>query len=114
MTPTSLFGVLFLLVGLLGFVSNPLIGADALFATDGLHNVLHILLGLFLLGVDRWSKATTVYWLKIVGALLFLLGIIGLLTVSATGGMLLGLTYANGGLNWFNTVVGGVMFALAL
>jgi hypothetical protein len=47
-------GVVLLLVGLLGFIDNPIVGAPTngnqpLFVTDTVHNIIHIVSGLFLL-----------------------------------------------------------------
>ena len=40
-----IFGAIFILVGLLGFVSNPLVGPDGFFMTNGAHNIAHLLIG---------------------------------------------------------------------
>jgi hypothetical protein len=37
-----IFGAMFVVVGLLGYVSNPLIGPDGLFMTNGAHNLTHL------------------------------------------------------------------------
>lgn len=107
---TTVFGVILVLLGLLGFVSNPLIGENAIFASDAMHNVIHALLGAVLLIVASWSSARADLWLKIIGAVLFLLGIIGLFTVPAVGGILLGIAYTNSAYSWFHVVVGAAMF----
>ena len=36
-----IFGVVFVLVGLLGYVDNPLVGPVGMFATNGTHNLAH-------------------------------------------------------------------------
>ena len=99
------------LLGVLGFVSNPLIGANALFAADAAHNIIHIILGAILLVVAFWSSGNSELWLKIVAVATFLLGLIGLLTVPATGGSLLGIAYTNGATDWFHLIAGAVIFA---
>ena len=51
-TAAIVIGLAFLAVGLLGFFSNPIVGAshDAIFHTDKVHNIVHIVSGaLFLL-----------------------------------------------------------------
>lgn len=47
----TLSGIILVAVGLLGFISNPLVGSasGALVATDGVHNVVHIVTGLLAL-----------------------------------------------------------------
>ncbi len=48
-TYAAIAGVVLVLVGLLGFLSTPIVGAadGALLATDALHNVVHIATGAF-------------------------------------------------------------------
>lgn len=40
-----ILGTIFVLLGLLGFISNPFIGENALFATNGASNWLHLVAG---------------------------------------------------------------------
>lgn len=51
-----IFGCLFTLLGLVGFVSNPLIGAHALFATNAATNWLHLVIGAALLLATRYGR----------------------------------------------------------
>ena len=107
-------GILLLLLGLLGFISNPLIGVHALFAADAAHNVLHLVLGIILLSAALWSRIHVFFWLKAVGTLLGLLGLVGLLTLPSTGGALLGIVYTNGAYNWFHLVLGVAMVIIGV
>jgi hypothetical protein len=109
-TLAIILGVILVLLGLLGFISNPLIGANALFAADGVHNLIHIVLGAVLLIVAVWSSMDSVLWLKIVGAVVFLLGLIGIFTVPSEGGMLIGIAYTNSASNWLHLIAGIVIF----
>jgi hypothetical protein len=109
-TLAIILGLILVLLGLLGFTSNPLIGANSLFATDMVHNLIHIVFGAVLLIVAFWSGKDSVLWLKIVGAVVFLLGIIGILSVPTVGGMLLGIAYTNGTSNWLHLIAGIVIF----
>lgn len=62
----TLAGIVLVAVGLLGFISNPLVGAstNALVATDAVHNVVHLATGLlalyiaFALRGDMQANAT--------------------------------------------------------
>lgn len=108
--PTLIFGVILVLLGLLGFISNPLIGAHALFAADSAHNVIHIILGVLLLTVAFWAKESSALWLKGIGILLFLLGLVGVISVPETGGALFGAFMTNGFLDWFHLVAGAIVF----
>jgi len=109
-TFSIILGVILTLLGLLGFISNPLIGTNSIFATDTTHNVIHIILGSILLVVAFLSHKDCALWLKIIGAIIFLLGLIGVLTIPSTGGTLLGIVYANGASNFLHLVAGIVMF----
>ncbi len=110
-TLSLIFGVILVLFGLLGFISNPLVGANALFVADGAHNLIHIILGAILLAVALWASESSVLWLKLVGVITFLLGLIGVLTVPAIGGTLLGIAGTNGASNWLNLIAGALIFA---
>ncbi len=46
-----LAGIILVIVGILGFFSNPLVGTDGLVATDNAHNIVHILTGVLALGL---------------------------------------------------------------
>jgi len=52
----TLTGVILIVVGLLGFVSNPLVGPTGLVATDNLHNVIHLITGALALGLVYTMK----------------------------------------------------------
>jgi hypothetical protein len=44
---SGLIGIVLVVVGLLGFVDNPIVGnSTALFATGSVHNIVHVLTGL--------------------------------------------------------------------
>jgi hypothetical protein len=49
----AIVGIVLVAVGLLGFVSNPVVSSDpgAVFATNGIHNVIHIATGLLALSI---------------------------------------------------------------
>jgi hypothetical protein len=46
-----LSGMILIVVGILGFFSNPLVGPTGLVATDNPHNIVHVLTGLLALGL---------------------------------------------------------------
>ncbi len=48
----AVVGIVLIVVGLIGFVDNPLVGRNGLFATDTIHNIVHIVTGLIALGVS--------------------------------------------------------------
>lgn len=108
-TLTSIFGVIFALVGLLGFVSNPLVGAGAVFETDMMHNLVHLVTGLILLAVAFLASRSAALVLKVVGAVYLVLGVVGFY---ASGGYLLGLIASNGADNWLHLALGIVLLAV--
>lgn len=61
-----LSGVILIVVGILGFFSNPLVGPDGLVATDNPQNIVHVLTGLLALGLayamrDNIGMATMLF-----------------------------------------------------
>lgn len=61
-----LAGVILIAVGIVGFVSNPLVGPTGLVATDNLHNIVHVLTGVLALGLaygmrDDIGTATIIF-----------------------------------------------------
>ncbi|MCC6586409.1 MAG: DUF4383 domain-containing protein [Bryobacterales bacterium] len=108
------WGVIFVAVGLLGFVPNPIVGPNAYFDTDVAHNAAHILLGLLLVVTTR-TNALARNGLFIVGAIYLLLAILGFATVGNEGqGHLLGLVHINGRDNWLHLVIAVALFGSGL
>ncbi|HUY69110.1 MAG TPA: DUF4383 domain-containing protein [Alphaproteobacteria bacterium] len=50
---TYLFGAVFILVAILGFIPNPLVGEHGIFVTNAAHNMLHALVGVLMLAAAR-------------------------------------------------------------
>lgn len=106
-TLALVFGVIFVLVGLLGFVSNPLVGSGALFDTNTAHNLVHLLIGLILLAVALWAPMQSALWLKILGVVYLLVALLGYVT----GSPILGLVEINDADNWLHILLGIVLLA---
>ncbi|MEN9523971.1 MAG: hypothetical protein RL536_40 [Candidatus Parcubacteria bacterium] len=99
------FGIIFLVVGVLGFFSNPLLGV---FDVDTLHSVIHVVFGLILVVVGTKSSsaaATTLVW---VGVIYLLLAVVGFLQ----GDTVLGIIPVNSADNWLHLVLGAVILLL--
>ncbi|HKQ94810.1 MAG TPA: DUF4383 domain-containing protein [Aestuariivirgaceae bacterium] len=89
-TACIVLGVVFIVVGLLGFIPNPLVSADGLFAVNGAHNLVHLISGLALLiGALALNQARTTLW--VVGIVYGLVALLGLFS----GDMLLGFIHIN-------------------
>ncbi len=104
----KVLGVIFILVGVLAFFSNPLVGSTGFFIGNTAHKLLHIVLGLILVMCGTEAKAAL--WLKIVGALYFLVAILGF--VMMKGAMTISLfgVMVNGADNWLHLGLGLVTF----
>jgi hypothetical protein len=101
------FGVVFVLIGLLGFFNNPVVG---LFAVNAVHNIVHILLGIILI----WgSKGDAAKVLKIIAIVYFLVAVLGFVLAPADG-MLLGLVEVNTADNWLHLVLAIVLFLASM
>lgn len=97
------YGVVFILVGILGFISNPIISAIGFFQTNAIHNTIHIGLGCaFIVGALRFSaKASLVLKMLGVGgiAVAILGGMIG-------GNLMLGIIHVNEADHWLHLGLG--------
>ena len=102
-------GIVFVLVGLLGFVDNPLVGMDAFFEADMAHNLVHLVIGLTLLAVAFLATAQSALWLKIIGVVYLIVAVLGFFLTS--GGMLLGIMAVNDADHWLHVVLGVALLA---
>ena len=96
-------GVILVLVGLLGFVNNPLV--LGIFAVNPLHNVVHIVTGAVLL-IGAYSSLGSSLALKIIGVVYAIVAIIGFFMV--TDGMMLGVAM-NEADKWLHVVLAVVI-----
>jgi hypothetical protein len=104
------FGIVFVLVGVLGFIPNPIVGMDGLFMTNMLHDLVHLLIGVVLLIVGISAPEKSSLWLKIFGVVYLLLVVLGFLLIPS-GGSLLGLVVMNMADHWLHLVLGVVLLA---
>ncbi len=111
-TLATVFGIIFVLVGLLGFVPNPLVGPGALFEADAWHNLVHLLFGVILLVVAYTMAAKAGMWLKVLGVVYLILAVLGFFTV-AENGELLGFVAVNSADHWLHLVLGIVLLVAA-
>ena len=113
-TVALVFGIVFLLVGLLGFVPALTPGGAllGLFMVNGLHSIVHLLFGV--LGIAAAFTGYSRVYNKVGGVIYLVLAVIGfiaLLGVSALApnGMLLGLVMINMADNFLHLVLGLVL-----
>ena len=82
-----LFGIVFLIVGALGYFANPIVGPTGIFLTNPLHNIIHIASGIVLL-LGAYTALGSQLALRIVGVVYALVAICGFFMVM--NGMMLG------------------------
>ena len=96
---TIAFGSVFVLVGVLGFIPNPIVSSEGIFEVNAMHNLVHLLTGTaFLFGslvLDGKEDIT----LKTVTAAYFGVALFGFLT---SGNTLLGLVHINEADRWLH------------
>jgi len=113
----QLFGVVFLLVGILGFVAGGM-SMDAnmdtapkllgLFPVNALHNVVHLLFGVWGLMAAR-TVAGALQFAKIGGAIYVVLAVLGLIAPTTFGLIPIG-----GHDVWLHAVLGIALIAVAM
>ena len=101
----TVFGWIFVILGILGFFSNPVIGEapGAWLMAGTAHNVVHLITGVIFLWVPYGSPMKSAGMLKLFGVIYLLVAIIGFF--SSTGSIL-GLFMVNGADNWLHLVLG--------
>jgi uncharacterized membrane protein len=97
------FGVIFVLIGVLGFLSSPILG---LFAVNMLHNIVHVVLGIILIVAAKGEGAGTA--LKVISIIYLVVALLGFFM--ATDGMLFGILEVNTADNWLHLVLAIVLF----
>ena len=101
-----IFGVVLVLLGLLGFVSNPVLG---IFAVDVVHNIIHIVLGIILIsGARSMNPKSAASSMKTVGIITVLIAVLGFIFVPVSGKLFGLVTMVSAG-NWIHLVVGIVL-----
>ena len=111
---TVAFGIVFILVGILGFIPNPIVGSTGIFETDLGHNLVHLAAGVILLFAGMQSEQLARLGLRVFGAVYLLVGLAGFAVVdSAVGhGSLLNLVHLNSADNWLHIALGVVLIGI--
>ena len=81
----TVLGVIFLIVGGLGFVPNPIVGEDGIFVVNQAHNLVHLASGVVLLAGAFMNLGALA--LKVMGLVYVAVAVLGFVI---TGDMLLG------------------------
>ena len=116
MTPKSaalLWGLVFIAVGILGFVDNPIVGTSegAIFHADTTHNAVHIGSGVLFLLFAVAAPGSVAGFLKIFGIIYLLIGVLGIFAMGTDGsGKVLGILHVNNADNYLHIGLGAVIF----
>lgn len=110
MTKTLLwvFGVVFVVVGVLGWVPNPLVGDGAMFHTNTMHDLVHLVIGAVLILVAMTALDKGALTMKVVGGVYLAVAALGFF-MAPEGGMVLGLIDTNAADHWLHVVLGAVL-----
>jgi hypothetical protein len=102
------FGVVSLLVGVLGFVPNPIAGPTGIFETNSLHDVVHLAFGVVFILVALMAAGSASMTLIVGGVVYLLVAVLGFAMVPE-GGELLGLVHTNMADHWLHVVLAAVL-----
>ncbi len=108
-----LFGLVFILVGLLAFIPNPIVGvsAGAIFLTDRMHDVVHLVSGIVLLVIGLKKPESAGKVLVTVGIVYLLVTVIGFVH-KPEGGEVIGFIAMNKADHILHLVLGVVLVLL--
>ncbi|HEX4206487.1 MAG TPA: DUF4383 domain-containing protein [Ktedonobacteraceae bacterium] len=100
------YGIVFLLIGILGFVPALVPGGALLgvFMVNGVHSIIHIVIGI--LGIASYFTGTSRLYNRVIGIVYLLIGILGFIPALAPGNMLLGVVMINLADNILHLVAG--------
>ena len=106
-TAGLVIGAVFVVVGILGFVPNPLVSPTGLFAVNTAHNLVHLLSGTAILACALSGVATALS-LQIFGVVYALVAILGFFL---HGELLLGLIRVNHADHWLHVLLAVLILA---
>jgi len=114
-TAALAIGIIFIVVGLLGFIDNPIVGSSekAMFHADTVHNMVHIISGLLFVLVAMAAPASASTVMIIFGIVYLLIGILGITSIGEDGmAKVLGFLHVNAADNYLHIAL-GIVIALA-
>ena len=114
-TAALAIGIIFIVVGLLGFIDNPIVGSsgNAIFHADTVHNMVHIISGILFVLVAMAAPASASTVMVIFGIVYLVIGILGITSVGEDGmAKLLGFLHVNAADNYLHIAL-GIVIALA-
>lgn len=106
-----IFGIVFIVIGLLAFIPNPIVGPGAFFEANVAHDLVHIISGIIFLIVAAKSDKAASTVLTVFGVIYLLVTLLGF--IAGGDGNLLGLTI-NTADNFLHLVLAVVFLAAGL
>jgi len=106
-TAATVIGAVFILVGILGFVPNPLVSPTGLFQVNTTHNLVHLISGAALLA-GAYTEIGASLTLKVIGVVYALVAVLGFVV---GGPMLLGLIAVNHADHFLHVLLAVVILA---
>jgi hypothetical protein len=101
-------GLVFLIIGVVGFLPNPIVSPTGIFIVDKVHNCVHLASGILLL-IGAYASAGTFgpsLALKLVGILYAIVAVLGFVTHD---GMVFGMIAMNMADNWLHLILAAVL-----
>ena len=112
-TSARILAAAFILPGIAGLFSNPLIGPEGIFVTNGAHNLVHLVTAALFLLTSTRSEAAAQLFTRTFGVVYLLVGVVGFFFLSgAEEGMLLGLIHINQIDNFLHVGLGALITAI--
>jgi len=114
-TIAMLIGLVFIAVGLLGFIDNPIIGdgEEVIFHADTKHNMVHIVSGILFFLFAMAGYQTARRFIILFGVVYLLIGIMGLVQIGDEGmTKVLGFLHVNGADNYLHIGLGVLIILL--
>jgi hypothetical protein len=96
---TTIFAVAFIGSGLIGFVPNPLVAPDGIFAVNVWHNLVHVVTGCFFGFGALSGEIASVRVIRTVALFYIMVTVLGFMS---TGDMLLGFIHVNQADRWLH------------
>ena len=100
----TIFSIAFIGSGFIGFVPNPLVSPEGVFAVNGWHNLVHLVTGCFFGIGSLAGESASVRIIRTVALFYIMVTVLGFIS---TGDMLLGFIHVNQADKWLH-------FSLAL
>jgi hypothetical protein len=100
-TAAMVLGIVFVIAGALGFIPNPIVGANGIFLTNHTHDWVHIGSGIVLL-LGAYSPMGASLALRVIGIIYAIVAVLGFVM---PGGMLLGMIAMNMADHWLHVVL---------